>query len=309
MIAEQPLTPWILFVVTLALLRYTQRWLERHMIGLFTLAAGQPEVAIIVYYVLMLPGVAVHELSHWLVAGALNVRTTRFTLRPEASEEGVRLGYIETEKPDPLRGTLIGIAPLVSGLAIVLLMANNTLNIPAFADALETADLGVVIPAGKRLLRTPDFWMWLYFMFTIANSMMPSAADRRHWPVIIVGVLVLGVLLAVSGYQETVWSALGGPVTEALGLLAAAFTPLIVLNLLVIALVWAIESLVRWRTDLQVDYHPQAEPEPAPPAGSIRSLLDLPLPVPAPPANAPKTPPGVDAGSLDALPDAPDEYE
>ncbi len=310
MIAEQPLTPWIVFVLALLLLRSTQRWLERHMVGLGLLLTGQINAAYMFYYVVMLPGVLVHELSHWLMAGALNVPTARLVVWPEQTETSVRLGYVETEKPDALRGTLIGVAPFFAGLGIVLLLTHHLLDLPAFAAALSTADMGHIIPAAERLLRTPDFWIWLYLMFTVANSMMPSAADRQHWPVFLAGVVVVGILLAASGFEAEVWEALGGPVAEALGTIGAAFMPILVLNLFAIAVMWAVEKLVGSFTGRRVAYtlsEPAASADTSPP---IRSLLDAHLPVPSPPGGTKPAenlePPPL---NLDALPEAPEEFE
>jgi hypothetical protein len=284
---EPLLTPWILFIASLAALVFTQRWLHRHMIGLGLLATGKPSAAVILYHTIMFPGVLLHEVSHWLVAGALNVRSGRFSLWPERDEAGVRLGYIEVEKPDAVRGTLIGIAPLVTGLLIVLALADKALNLPDLAAALTTGDLAVIGPAAARLIGAPDFWIWLYLIFAIANAMMPSPEDRRSWPVLIAGVLGIALLLVISGFEAAVTTALGGPVADALRLLATAFVPIIALNLFAVALIWTVERVVALVFGRSVDYGPA----PSQPAQSSVSLYDRPLPVPRPPRNAPSIEP------------------
>ncbi len=312
MIAEQPLTPWILFTLALLLLRFTQHWLEQHMIGLGLLVTGRLDMAIMCYYVIMLPGVFLHELSHWLVAGALNVPATHMALWPERTETGIRLGYVEIEKPDAVRSTLIGIAPFIVGLAVVLALAYNTLGLPAFAEALATADLGVVIPAAQTLVYTPDFWVWLYLLFAVSNSMMPSAADRRDWPVFIAGMVAVGLLLMLVGVAEAILAPLGDPLRDALRMLTAAIAPIIALNMGAIVVTWGAELVLGRLTGRRVRYnaaHPQALSCTSAPE-VVQSLLDLPLPVPAPPdAAQPAAPAALRAGfEYDALPDAPDEF-
>ncbi|MBN1286471.1 MAG: hypothetical protein JXB47_13820 [Anaerolineae bacterium] len=290
MTSELLLTSWISFAFTLGLLRLTQHWLERHLLGLSLLLTRRIDAAVMVYYVVMLPGVLVHEVSHWLMAGMLGVTTIRLVIWPERTETGgLRLGYLETETPEIWRSILIGVAPLFSGLAIVLLLSHNLLGLPAFAEALTSADLSVIIPAAERLIRTPDFWAWLYLMFTIANNMMPSGPDRRDWPALVVMLILLGAALALMGFAETVWAALGGPVAGALGIMAAAFTPIIVLNLFAIVLVWLLETAAGRLTGRRVDYDAASGPGAAQISTpqDIQSLLDMPLPVPAPPVRAP----------------------
>lgn len=315
MVVEQPLTPWILFAVTLTLLRLTQRWLERHLLGLGLLITGQTDSAVMVYYVVMFPGVFIHEVSHWLMAGILGVRTTRLVIWPERTETGrLRLGYLETETVEAWRNTLIGVAPIVSGLGLVLLLSHHMLNLPAFAAALAAADMAVIIPAVEDFIRTPDFWIWLYLMFTISNNMMPSGPDRRGWSAVIVAVILLSLTVTFLGLGETIWAMLGGPLTEVMGTLAAIFTPIIGLNIFAIGLVWLLEQTLGRLTGQQVEYRAvdieshAATPTPAP--QEIQTLLDIPLPVPAPDKNAPVV--ELDPTQLymdfDDLPEAPDEY-
>ncbi|NMC35880.1 hypothetical protein GYA49_02430 [Candidatus Beckwithbacteria bacterium] len=70
--------------------------------------------------VFLLPGTVIHELSHYLVAEILQVRTGNINLYPAKNEEGkLRLGSVAIAQTDPFRKILIGTAPLWTGLGII----------------------------------------------------------------------------------------------------------------------------------------------------------------------------------------------
>jgi len=142
---------------------------------------------LILYTILMLPGTIIHELSHWLVAEILQVRTGRITILPEwgDEEEGAkeqRLGSVETVNTDPIRGFLIGLAPFITGTAILMVFAT-----------LMTRWWGTA----------PWWWVALviYGSMVIGNSMLISGADRRNWPVMIVLLVIVYFVATRAGLQ------------------------------------------------------------------------------------------------------------
>ena len=66
-------------------------------------------------YLLVAPGTALHELSHWIMCIVLRVPTDLPVLfRPEKHEDGsMTLGYVQHAKADPFRGALVAIAPVL----------------------------------------------------------------------------------------------------------------------------------------------------------------------------------------------------
>ena len=63
---------------------------------------------------------ALHELSHALMALLLGVRVKRMSLIPQRQAKGVvRLGSVEVLRSDPLRASLIGGAPLLTGMLVL----------------------------------------------------------------------------------------------------------------------------------------------------------------------------------------------
>lgn len=154
---------------------------------------------------LLFPGVFLHELSHYVMARLLGVRTGRFSLLPKVMANGnLRLGYVETAATDPLRDTLIGAAPLISGMVVVTLLGINQLGIMPLTSSLIAWDWQTLWAEAVKLPLRPDFWLWFYLAFAVSSTMLPSSADRRAWWSIglFVGlVLILTLLPGVSAWM------------------------------------------------------------------------------------------------------------
>ena len=101
---------FILMLVPLILL---QRLLHREIQAVFLILTRDPRITMGIFSLIFLPGVFLHELSHFLMAKILGVRTGRFSLFPQSLPDGrLQLGYVETTRSDIIRDSLIGAAPL-----------------------------------------------------------------------------------------------------------------------------------------------------------------------------------------------------
>jgi hypothetical protein len=90
---------------------YLQRFLQREIQSIFLLITRQADISTALFSLLFLPGVLLHETSHYLMAHLLGVKTGRFSLIPKKVEDGrLQLGYVETAKTDFVRDALIGAA-------------------------------------------------------------------------------------------------------------------------------------------------------------------------------------------------------
>src|SRR5438128_2129267 len=134
------LIPWITLAVTLVPLLYVQRWIHRHLFGMGYLIGREKQAATLFYYMFLLPGVVLHELSAYLMAGVFNVPSTRFTIYPEAQEDGsLELGFVQLEHvKNPVYAAFIGMAPLLAGIGAVVFISNSILDFPAFFAKLQT---------------------------------------------------------------------------------------------------------------------------------------------------------------------------
>ncbi|MCB0120554.1 MAG: hypothetical protein KDD72_16075, partial [Anaerolineales bacterium] len=97
-----------------------QRLLHREIQIVILLITRNRQLTIGLFSVLFFPGVFLHELSHFLMAKILGVRTRGFSLIPQAMSDGrLQMGYVEVERTDIVRDSLIGLAPLIAGTAFV----------------------------------------------------------------------------------------------------------------------------------------------------------------------------------------------
>lgn len=142
------------------------------------------------YVLLFLPGTFVHELAHFIAAKLLFVHVGKFSLKPEKREKEIILGSVSILNTDFIRKFLVGTAPVIFGLIIIL----ATVYLVKKWDL--TSDFRVVITVG-------------YLMFVIGNSMFSSKADLEGaWKIaflaiiIFAGLYFLGIRISINVNEE-----------------------------------------------------------------------------------------------------------
>jgi hypothetical protein len=207
------------------------------------------------YAAIFLPGVAVHEMSHWLMAKLLGVKTNKFSLWPQRQPNGVlRLGYVETGKVDFVREALIGIAPLLAGSAVVVLIGYERLGIGPLGIAIAQGKFDAMIQGVAATVKSADVLIWLYLIFTVSNSMLPSESDRRAWLPVGITLIILAIGLYYFGAGPLMLRGLGVPLAAGIRVIASAFSITIGVDLLIIPLVWLIEKGLSRVTGFKVNY-------------------------------------------------------
>ena len=240
--------PIILAVTAFVLLFFLQRWVHTHLHGLSLLLMGNAERATILYALVLLPGVFLHESSHWLTAKLLGVRTAGFSLIPRRQANGsVQLGYVQYYKTadlGPIRESLIGGAPLIVGTAVILLIGFQLFNLPELLTAMQAGDVDLLSAALRQLFEANDLFLWLYLIFAIANAMMPSASDRRAWPAFFAMTGAAIVILFILDLQGVLWQGIGEPTAVIFGYLGLAFGMGVAVDFVAIVVIITLEALV-----------------------------------------------------------------
>ncbi|MGB9641345.1 MAG: hypothetical protein ACPL4H_10565 [Anaerolineales bacterium] len=223
-----------------------QRQVHREAQSLFYNLTQRMDIALVIFSLLLLPGVIIHELSHLCMAKILGVSIGRFSLIPKALPNGkLRLGYVETEKVDFLRDSLIGFAPLFVGSVIVGVIGVSRLHLPLLLNTFTQNPYIQIKPALNFLIHQTDFWMWFYFVFAISSSMIPSASDRRSWFLILIFVLLIALMAWLLGGGSWLMTRLRAPSRWSL----RAFNLVIGLSLITHLLVWLPLGILRHLTD------------------------------------------------------------
>jgi hypothetical protein len=241
---------WLLLV--LGPLLFSQRRLHRETQSVFLLATRHKEISLALFSLLFFPGVLLHELSHFLTARLLGVRTGRFSLLPTPLPDGrLRLGFVETESVDFVRDALIGAAPLLTGGLFVAYAGIQRLKLPVLWDSLAYGSQ----PLREALAVIPaqvDFWLWFYLAFTVSSMMLPSASDRRGWlPLALVVGLLVGMAL-LGGAGPWMLAHLAPTMNQALQAVAVTFGISAFLHLALLLPMWGLRKVMSRLTGLEV---------------------------------------------------------
>lgn len=242
---------WLLLLV--GPLLFLQRRLHYETQAMLLLLTRQREIAVVLFSLLFLPGVLLHEGSHFVMARLLGVRTGRFSILPRTTAQGrLQLGYVETASTDIVRDALIGAAPLLAGGSFVGYAGLSRLGFLGLWSALEGLDLANVGDAMVALPGQPDFWIWFYLVFAVSSTMLPSPSDRRAWlPLTLTGVLALVVsLLAGAGPWMLVH--LAPLVNGGLRSVALVLAITVAVHLAVLPPFWVMRRGLSWLTGMEV---------------------------------------------------------
>jgi hypothetical protein len=198
MLAQSDGLAW--FIITLLPLVFLQRLLHREIQAVFLIVSRSPEVTIAFFSLIFLPGVLLHEFSHYLMAVILGVPAARFSLIPQMLPDGrLQLGYVETVKTDIIRDSLIGAAPLIAGGLFVAYLSVTRLELLPLWAVLRNGQLNLFLLGISLLPQIKDFPLWFYLVFTISSTMLPSRSDRHAWLPLGVTILVLLALAILTG--------------------------------------------------------------------------------------------------------------
>jgi len=214
-------TATVAIFIAFAALLLTLAWASRN-IGLLIQEivyrlTGSGDMAMIILFLVYLPGIFVHEGAHWIMAKLLGLKTGRFRVWPQKKGKYIGMGSVTVSRGGTVRDSMVGMAPLLAGSALVVLIAGQVFG----ADTL-TAVWGqgtawdVVGSIFAALGQKQDSLVWAWAIFAVANAMMPSASDREPLRMLLLYILLAGViymLLDSSGrlfVQAALW--LAGPI-------------------------------------------------------------------------------------------------
>ncbi len=238
-------TPFVALAAALLPLLWVKTWILNSMQELSLRWTRDPAVAMVFYFVLILPGVVVHELSHWLMATILGVRVSKVSLGPvPRGRYSVSLGSVRVGKVDPLRASLIGVAPLVGATAVILLIGRLVLGLDDVVARFLAGESQDMMASLAAMVRVPDFWLWLYLIFAISNAMLPSQSDMTTVrPVLIFLGLLASILLLVGGIPS-----IPADVVQAVGGVASYLASAFALTLAADGIFVLVIALLLWLT-------------------------------------------------------------
>ena len=247
------LTYLVYMLLSLVPLLLLQRGLHREIQAIFLLITRRADIAIMLFSILFLPGILLHEGSHYLTARLLGVRTGRFSVLPRPLADGrLQIGFVETEKVDPIREALIGLAPLLAGGAFVAYAGLVQLGLLQIWEVLvggSLEELAVLLPS---LYTQPDFWLWFYLTLVVSSTMMPSASDRRAWlPMVLFVAFLVGIGI-LAGAGPWMLTNLADPLAMVFLAMAIVFAVSVIVHAILLLPSWLLRRTLSWATGMDV---------------------------------------------------------
>lgn len=172
-----------------------------------------PKLSRPLFYLLILPGTVIHELSHLAACVISRVRVYEVHLF-DPQPNGV-VGQVVYERCDPVRRNLIAFAPFLGGsltLYLVTLLAfagtgvSDLTRVPVRGEDLW-GSLGLMLGAVLSTIASADpgkvtTWLFFYLAFSVGYGIAPSRTDLSH--LVADGVLVIALSLVLY-LADVVW--------------------------------------------------------------------------------------------------------
>lgn len=173
-----------LFIFEFFLLFFFSRIFIRSLSLFFYQTVKSQKVTTYLLSFLFFPGTVIHELSHMFAAIILLVPVGNINLFPTFSKREVKLGSVEIAKTDPFRRAIIGFAPVIAGLAIMIGVLWYFFFQSSFLEE----------PLWKILIA-------VYVLFEIGNTMFSSKKDLEGTLELVGTIAVIVLLLYIVGVR------------------------------------------------------------------------------------------------------------
>ncbi len=236
------LSQLLTFAGTLVVFMAISRWINHRVQAIGLLVSRSSAAAVMLFYLLMFPGILLHEVSHVVTARLLGMRVGKFTLGPKRRQHAVELGSVTVSSGGVLRDSLVGLAPFLFGSAVLLWVSYQVFDVAALAQAWEASGWRGIFRALDGIWLVPDFWLWAYLIFVVSNAMTPSPADRQPWLLAGIYLALAALVVWLLGGLPILAEALRDQVIAALRSLTLAFMFTAGVNLMVAALLWTLET-------------------------------------------------------------------
>lgn len=302
-------------VILFNLLQQMETWLNQHIFKVGWLVTKNFQTTTILYYTFFLPGVILHEVTRWLVAGMLDVRAEHAIRFPEKQEIGeLDLNFIRIHKKAPAwKVPIINYSAPVVGLLVIYIIAVSFLDVPGGLALMQAGTFEAIGNGIGHITSHPDFALWAYIVFAVSNSTIPNHMVIKGWRTLIITVIAAALLFGAIGIMDQVLGAVIPPLLNSLNTLSGLFVVMLAVNILFTAILSGIENTIEYITGDSATFRngklvamrrseiiamreqerqkaqkakQAAKQKPALPAGPP-SVYRLPLPVPGAPGEIP----------------------
>lgn len=234
----------LLFVLFLLILAWLSRQLSLQIQWLIYLLTRNEELTTLLLFLLLLPGVVIHEAAHWAMARLLGLKASKFRVWPKKKGKQIGLGSVSVQRGNLWQDSLVGMAPLIVGSTAIALIGEAVFKAQTLSLALGDQRWLDGGRAFWQALQEPDGLLWAYLLFAIANAMMPSASDREPvQPLIYYAALAIG-LYVLLGLPATPFAQVLSWLAPTLQNLTNAFIFTVILDGLILLVLFLVLRLI-----------------------------------------------------------------
>lgn len=227
---------WIA-LTELALLFFLSRKITAGIFYICYRYTHNKKIGYAVLAMLFFPGTIMHELAHWLIAELLRVRTGEISLYPVIEEQGVRLGSVAIAKTDPVRRLLVGLAPIIVG--ILMIMAITNIYVQYFPDSIIVLISKSHFNLLQHYVLTFSFrvisLIFFYMIFVVGNTMFSSKRDMEGFYIVMIPLAFLTLAMYLAGWLTPLVH-LRGPLEWFSSLLAVPLSVIIAVNVMLLVI-------------------------------------------------------------------------
>jgi hypothetical protein len=226
-----------------ALLLLALAWMSRR-IGILIqenvyLLTGSTDLAMVVLFLVYLPGIVLHEGAHWVMAKLLGLKTGKFRVWPQKQGKYIGMGSVAVASGGPLTDSLVGLAPLLVGSGVVALIGSRVFGTQEIGAIWQQGDLLNALYAVFASLRVQDDnLLWAYLIFVIANAMMPSSSDREPLKSLFLYLLAFAGLYFLLDQSGQLLTQMVGWLANPVWVLTTAFLFTLILDIIILFLLY-----------------------------------------------------------------------
>jgi hypothetical protein len=242
---ETTLTTFVLFALLLLLLAWMSRQIGLLIQENVYRLTHSADLAMVILFIVYLPGILIHEASHWLMAKALGLKTGKFRVWPRKQGRQIGMGSVSVARGGTVADSAVGLAPLMIGSILVAMIGSQVFQTEQLGLIWQTGNWGAAFGRWQSALTTnPDGLLWSYLLFAVANAMLPSSSDREPLKSLLLYILIFGgvyLLVDRSGqffFQLAVW------LVPSIQILVSALLFIAILDIGVLALLFVLRTIL-----------------------------------------------------------------
>ena len=189
----------LIFIANLAALYWLSLQISRHVQIVVYDITHSEDMANVLLFLILLPGIIIHEGAHWLTARLLGLKTSKFRVWPKRRGKFLGLGSVSVQTAGVGIDSIVGLAPLMIGSILIALISHRIFNAASVTTAISVGRWQSAFSALINITRTADGALWGYLLFAIGNAMMPSASDREPAKPLLLYIVLATVVYVIIG--------------------------------------------------------------------------------------------------------------